>query len=252
MKLAIGIILLLVALWFLYGTIRMWPPGRERPRMLWPSTKADIVRGVLLVVATCGTGVALIRGASWWWLLLAVIAVVVWAMIEGVVRRRRLADEISRVRTQQTSKDSIEHDEERQEILAFLASVTPINVSQQEIADNIAKGRRGLPRDHNNRSKIASERLETLVNSDLDLLNRLNDLSPPNSCIGVVDKWIEASQLRLKCYPLLRQSLRTDDKRIAEQLLGYSKEVDKLHRAAEKELGQLCKEHDIQMTFLKG
>ena len=71
MKLAIGIILLLVALWFLYGTIRMWPPGTHRARMLWPSTRADIVRGVFLVVATCGTGVALIRGASWWWLLIA-------------------------------------------------------------------------------------------------------------------------------------------------------------------------------------
>jgi len=92
MKLAIGIILLLVALWFLYGTIRMWPPGRYRPRMLWPSTRADIVRGVFLVVATCGTGVALIRGASWWWLLVAGIAIVVWAMIEGVLRKRRLEE----------------------------------------------------------------------------------------------------------------------------------------------------------------
>jgi hypothetical protein len=92
MKLAIGIILLLVALWFLYGTIRMLPPGRNRPRMLWPSTRADILRGVFLVVATCGTGVALIRGASWWWLLVAVIAAVAWAMVEGVTRRRRLEE----------------------------------------------------------------------------------------------------------------------------------------------------------------
>jgi len=92
MKLAIGIILLLVALWFLYGTIRMWPLGRYRPRMLWPSTRADIVRGVFLIVATCGTGVALIRGASWWWLLVAGIAIAIWAMIEGVLRRRRLEE----------------------------------------------------------------------------------------------------------------------------------------------------------------
>jgi len=92
MKLAIGIILLLVASWFLYGTIRMWPPGRYRPRMLWPSTRADIVRGVFLTVATCGTGVTLIRGASWLWLLVTGIAVMVWAMIEGVLRRRRLEE----------------------------------------------------------------------------------------------------------------------------------------------------------------
>jgi len=68
----------------------MWPPGRYRPRMFWPSTKADIVRGVFLVVANCGTGVALIRGASWWWLLVAVISIVLWALIEPVLRRRQL------------------------------------------------------------------------------------------------------------------------------------------------------------------
>ena len=94
MKLAIGIILLLVALWFLYGTIRMWPPGRHRPMMLWPSTRADIVRGVFLVVATCGTGVTLIRGASWWWLLVAVIAIFIWAVTEGALRRRRLEEAV--------------------------------------------------------------------------------------------------------------------------------------------------------------
>jgi hypothetical protein len=96
MKLAIGIILLLVASWFLYGTIRMWPPGRYRPRMLWPSTRADILRGVLLIVATCGTGVALIRGASWWWLLVAGIAIIAGSMIEGVLQRRRSETQASK------------------------------------------------------------------------------------------------------------------------------------------------------------
>ena len=251
MKLAIGIILLLVALWFLYGTIRMWPPDRYRPRMLWPSTRADIVSGVFLVVATCGTGVALIRGASWWWLLVAGIAVVVWAMAEGRLRRGWLEEVISK-KTPEVQEGYIKHDEERQEILAFLASVRPLNMLQQEIADNIASSREELPRDHPNRSKIVSERLEASASNELDLLNRLNELLPPNSCIGVVDKWIKASQLRLRCYPLMQQSLRTDDKRIAEHLLGYSTEVDKLHRAVEKELGQLSKEHNIQITFLKG
>ena len=97
MKLAVGIVLLIVASWLLYGTTRMLPPGRYQPRMLWPSTRADIVRGMFLAVATCGTGVALIRGASWWWLLVAVTAIVAWSMIEGVTRRRRL-DEISEER----------------------------------------------------------------------------------------------------------------------------------------------------------
>jgi hypothetical protein len=150
MKLAIGIILLLVALWFLYGTIRMWPPGRYRPRMLWPSTRADIVRGVFLVVATCWTGVALIRGASWWWLLVAGIAIVVWAVIEGMLRRRRLEEEVFRERTQEIQEGYIEHDEERQEILAFLATYKPLNMLQQEIADYIANAGKRLPRDQYN------------------------------------------------------------------------------------------------------
>jgi hypothetical protein len=250
MKVAIGIILLLVALWSLYGTIRMWPPGRDRPGMLWPSTRADIVRGVFLVIAACGTGVALIRGASWWWLLVAGIAVVVWVMAEHRLRRGWLEETIFS-RTSEVQEDSVEHDEERQEILVFLASVKPLNMLQQEIAGNIAKGRERLPRDEHKRRQIVSERLETLTNSELDLLNRLNDLSPPNSCIGAVDKWIEASQLRLRCYPLMQQSLTADDKEIAEQLLGYTTEVDELHRAAEKELSQLCADYNIQMTILK-
>lgn len=70
----------------------MWPPGSYRPRMLWPSTRADIVRGAFLVAANCVTGIALIRGASWWWLLVAVIAIVAWALIEPVLQRRRLKE----------------------------------------------------------------------------------------------------------------------------------------------------------------
>lgn len=249
MKLAIGILLLFKALWLLYGTIRMWPPGRHRPGMLWPSTRADIVRGVFLIVATCGPGVALIRGASWWWLLVAGIAFVIWVMAEGRTRRGALEEGISR-NSPEVQEGYIKHDEERQEILAFLARVTPINILQQEIAHNVPNAHEGLPKDQYDRIKIMSDRLESLDNNELGLLNRLNELSPPNSCIGVVDKWVKASQLRLKCYPLMQQSLRTDDKRIAEQLLGYSTEVDKLHRAAEKELRQLCAEHNILMTIL--
>lgn len=91
MKLAIGIILLIKASWFLYETIRIWRPGSRRRMMLWPSTRADpstravIVRGVFLVVASCWTGVALIRGASWWWLLVVGLAVLVWVTFEGLI-----------------------------------------------------------------------------------------------------------------------------------------------------------------------
>ena len=87
MKLAIGIVLLLAALWLLYGTIRLWPPGSYRPRMLHPSTSVDIVTGLLLVSATCVTGIALISGASWWWLLLGGAAIVSWLIIAGRLQK---------------------------------------------------------------------------------------------------------------------------------------------------------------------
>lgn len=92
MKLAIGIILLLAGLWFLYGTIRMCPPGTRRGKMLWPSTRGDIVRRVFLVLASVGPGVALITGASWWWLFLAVAVLCLWAEVENRVRRTRLEE----------------------------------------------------------------------------------------------------------------------------------------------------------------
>lgn len=251
MKLAIGIILLLVALWFSHGTTRMWPPGRYRPTMLWPSTKADILRGVLLVGVTCGAGVALIRGASWWWLLIAGIAVVVWAIIEGVLRRRRAEDEALGERTQEIGEDDIQREEQRQELLRFLTECTPLNMQQQEIADQIANAGSGLPRDQYERNRIVSERLQTLGSSELDLLSRLETLSPPDSCVGVVDKWMRASQLRLKSYPLLQQQARTDDRRIAKGAVDRFTQVDQLHRAAEKELRQLCEEHNIQIAFFE-
>lgn len=87
MKLAIGIILIVVALYFLVGTVRMWPPGTYRPRYLHPSTRTDIVSGLLIVAATCGSGIALISAASWWWLLMAAAAIFCWATILGMVKK---------------------------------------------------------------------------------------------------------------------------------------------------------------------
>jgi len=83
MKLAIGILLIVVALYFLVGTVRMWPLGTYGRRYLWPSTRTDRVTGLITVAAACGTGIALICGASWWWLLVAVGAVLVWSVILG-------------------------------------------------------------------------------------------------------------------------------------------------------------------------
>ena len=87
MKLVIGVLFILGAFWYLNGTIRMWPPGTHRGRMLRPSTKGDIVFGIFLVLATLGTGVAFISGASWNWLLLGVAAPIIWSIIAGKLKR---------------------------------------------------------------------------------------------------------------------------------------------------------------------
>jgi hypothetical protein len=88
MKLAIGIISIIAGLWFLYGTIRMWPPGDYPRLMTGPSTKTDIARGVVMFIAAFVTGIALITGASWWWLLVAVATVILWAAISALAKRQ--------------------------------------------------------------------------------------------------------------------------------------------------------------------
>jgi hypothetical protein len=88
MKLAIGIISLLVAFWFLGGVIRSWPPGTYRPKMLHPSTIGDLLFGVLLAVTSAATGIALILGASWWWLLVGAIVVILGAVSLGRLQER--------------------------------------------------------------------------------------------------------------------------------------------------------------------
>ena len=79
--LVIGIISIISALFFLYRTIRLWPPGTYRGRMLHPSTGAEIVAGCLLVATTSVTGIALISGASLWWVLVGAVGILFWAII---------------------------------------------------------------------------------------------------------------------------------------------------------------------------
>ena len=71
MRIAFGIILTLVGLWFLWGTIR----GRK-PRVTLGGivtrahTPGDILSGIFLTLTFGGTGVSLIAGMSWWWIVL--------------------------------------------------------------------------------------------------------------------------------------------------------------------------------------
>ena len=81
LNLAIGIISIIVALFFLYRTIRLWPPGTYRPRMTHPSTVAEIIGGLILVAATSVTGVVLISGDSLLWLFLVLAGGLLWALI---------------------------------------------------------------------------------------------------------------------------------------------------------------------------
>ena len=89
MKLAIGILLLIVGLWFLGGTIRgrktrFTPVGASRAH-----TRGDFVTGPLLTILFVGTGMCLIFGIAWWGIfLLSGIAVnVTWLVLYSIYSR---------------------------------------------------------------------------------------------------------------------------------------------------------------------
>mgnify|MGYP001065133506 CR=1 FL=1 len=81
MTLVLGIISIIVALFFLYRTVRLWPPGVYRPYMTRPSTVAEVIAGLILVAAASATGVILISGGTWLWVFLVVGGGLVWALI---------------------------------------------------------------------------------------------------------------------------------------------------------------------------
>ena len=81
MNLAIGVISIIVALFFLYRTIRLWPPWSYRGRMMHPSTGAEIAAGLILVAATSATGIMLISGGSLLWLWIVGAGAIIWALI---------------------------------------------------------------------------------------------------------------------------------------------------------------------------
>ena len=83
MKLAIGIVLLIVGLWFLGGTIR----GRK-PRVTFMGasrahTPGDFVTGSLVTILFVGTGMCLIFGIAWWWIFLisSIAVTAIWLML---------------------------------------------------------------------------------------------------------------------------------------------------------------------------
>jgi hypothetical protein len=79
MKLAFGILALLVGLWFLGGIL-----GGLRPRyspfmrqMRRAHHLGDLVNGTLLVIMFCGTGAFLLADFHLWWVLLPICAVII-------------------------------------------------------------------------------------------------------------------------------------------------------------------------------
>ena len=83
MTLAVGIISIIVALFFLYRTVRLWPPGTYRSQSTRPSTKTDIAAGLFLVAALVVTGVAIISGGSLWWLFVGIGGGLLWAIVNA-------------------------------------------------------------------------------------------------------------------------------------------------------------------------
>ena len=80
MNLAVGIISVLIALYFVYRTVMLWPPGRYRPRMTRPSTRSDIAAGLFVVITMLFSGIMLLSGLSVVWALVGVAGGVLWAL----------------------------------------------------------------------------------------------------------------------------------------------------------------------------
>jgi hypothetical protein len=89
MKLAIGILLLIVGLWFLGGTIRgrrvrFTSVGASRSH-----TPGDFVTGALLTILFVGTGMCLILGIAWWgrFLLSGIAVTAIWLALYSIYSR---------------------------------------------------------------------------------------------------------------------------------------------------------------------
>jgi predicted small integral membrane protein len=83
MKLAIGIVLLIVGLWFLWGTIR-----GKKPRVTFMGasrahTRGDFVTGSLLTILFVGMGMCFIFGIAWWWIFVvsSIVATAIWLLL---------------------------------------------------------------------------------------------------------------------------------------------------------------------------
>jgi len=89
MKLAIGIVLLIVGLWFLGGTIRgrrirVTPVGASRAH-----PRGDFVTGALLTILFVGMGMCLILGIAWWWIFVVsgIAVTVTWLVFYSIYSR---------------------------------------------------------------------------------------------------------------------------------------------------------------------
>ena len=83
MKLVIGILLLIVGLWFLWGTIRGKKPRVSFVGVSRAHYRGDYVTGSLLTILFVGTGMCLIFGIAWWWIFLvsSIAVTAIWLML---------------------------------------------------------------------------------------------------------------------------------------------------------------------------
>ncbi len=98
MKLAFGIIALLVGFWFLFGIFRGLRPHYSILTRHWHRAhhSGDLINGTLLVIMFCGTGVSLLVDFRLWWVFLpsCTVAIMLWSRFYGKKMKRALEERL--------------------------------------------------------------------------------------------------------------------------------------------------------------
>jgi hypothetical protein len=97
-KLAFGIVAILIGLWFLFGIFRGLQPRYNliTRHIQRAHNIGDIVNGILLFVMFCGTGVLLLIDHNLWWILLpvCVISIILWSRFCAMIMWREFEERL--------------------------------------------------------------------------------------------------------------------------------------------------------------
>ncbi len=104
MKLAFGLVALLVGLWFLWGIFRGVRPRYNILTRHWHRAhhSGDLVNGTLLVVMFCGTGAFLLVDFRLWWVFLpsCAVTIMLWSAFYGMKMERELKERMRKSRSE--------------------------------------------------------------------------------------------------------------------------------------------------------